>query len=49
VLFMDAGQVLERATPEAFFSQPQHPRARQFVADIRGFGTAPAAAPAVAA
>jgi len=48
VLFMDAGQVLERATPEAFFSQPQHPRARQFVADIRGFGTVPAA-PAVAA
>jgi polar amino acid transport system ATP-binding protein len=35
VLFMDAGRVLERATPDAFFTQPQHPRARQFIADIR--------------
>ncbi|EGI77709.1 amino acid ABC transporter ATP-binding protein [Hylemonella gracilis] len=35
VLFMDAGRVLERATPEAFFTQPEHPRARQFIADIR--------------
>ncbi len=34
VWFLDAGQVLERATPEAFFNTPQHPRARQFVADI---------------
>jgi polar amino acid transport system ATP-binding protein len=35
VLFMDAGQVLERATPEAFFNRPQHPRAQAFLSDIR--------------
>ncbi len=34
VLFMDAGQVLERATPEAFFTQQQHPRAQQFLTDV---------------
>ncbi|HLO92793.1 MAG TPA: amino acid ABC transporter ATP-binding protein [Burkholderiaceae bacterium] len=37
--FMDAGQVLERATPEAFFSDPQHPRARQFLREIRAPGS----------
>ena len=35
VLFMDQGRVLERAQPEAFFTAPQHPRARQFLSDIR--------------
>ena len=35
IWFMDAGRVLERAPPEAFFDNPQHPRARQFLADIR--------------
>lgn len=35
VWFMDHGKVLERATPEDFFICPQHPRARQFLADIR--------------
>ncbi|HEV8690728.1 MAG TPA: amino acid ABC transporter ATP-binding protein, partial [Ideonella sp.] len=35
VLFMDVGQVLERATPEDFFNRPQHPRAQKFLADIR--------------
>ncbi|MDT9002013.1 amino acid ABC transporter ATP-binding protein [Paucibacter sp. APW11] len=35
VLFMDAGQVLERATPAEFFNRPQHPRAQQFLSDIR--------------
>ncbi|WP_394787190.1 amino acid ABC transporter ATP-binding protein [Rhodoferax sp.] len=35
VLFMDAGRVLERAVPQAFFSKPQHPRAQQFLTDIR--------------
>ncbi|WJV53766.1 amino acid ABC transporter ATP-binding protein [Prodigiosinella aquatilis] len=35
VLFMDRGEIIERATPEAFFYQPQHPRAQKFVADIR--------------
>ncbi|WNG27852.1 amino acid ABC transporter ATP-binding protein [Cystobacter fuscus] len=34
VLFMDQGRVLERATPERFFSQPEHPRARKFLADV---------------
>ncbi len=35
VLFMDAGRVLERATPEQFFNRPEHPRAQQFLSDIR--------------
>ncbi|MGN6831329.1 amino acid ABC transporter ATP-binding protein [Paucibacter sp. M5-1] len=35
VLFMDQGRVLERATPQDFFNRPQHPRAQQFLADIR--------------
>jgi len=35
VLFMDEGRVLERATPEDFFNRPQHPRAQQFLSDIR--------------
>jgi polar amino acid transport system ATP-binding protein len=35
VLFMDAGRVLERSTPDAFFNRPEHPRAQQFLADIR--------------
>ena len=35
VLFMDQGRVLERATPQAFFNTPQHPRAQQFLSDIR--------------
>jgi polar amino acid transport system ATP-binding protein len=35
VLFMDAGRVLERATPDDFFNRPQHQRARQFLSDIR--------------
>jgi polar amino acid transport system ATP-binding protein len=35
IWFMDAGRVLERASPQAFFDSPQHPRARQFLSDIR--------------
>jgi len=35
VIFMDHGRVLERGTPEAFFSRPEHPRAQQFLSDIR--------------
>jgi polar amino acid transport system ATP-binding protein len=35
VLFMDAGRILERAAPADFFQRPQHPRTRQFLADIR--------------
>jgi polar amino acid transport system ATP-binding protein len=35
VIFMDDGKVLERASPHAFFNQPQHPRVQQFLSDIR--------------
>ncbi|WP_437614653.1 amino acid ABC transporter ATP-binding protein [Erwinia sp. V71] len=35
VIFMDRGEIIERATPENFFHHPQHPRAQKFVADIR--------------
>jgi polar amino acid transport system ATP-binding protein len=35
VLFMDAGRILERATPDDFFNRPQHPRAQKFLSDIR--------------
>lgn len=35
VLFMDQGEILERAQPQDFFKQPAHPRAQKFVADIR--------------
>ncbi|ALM84090.1 amino acid ABC transporter ATP-binding protein [Bordetella sp. N] len=36
VWFMADGRVLERAEPQMFFQAPEHPRARKFVADIRG-------------
>ena len=35
VWFMDAGQILEKAEPEAFFNSPQHPRAQRFLSDLR--------------
>lgn len=35
VLFMDHGHILERATPDEFFNRPRHPRAQQFLSDIR--------------
>ena len=35
ILFMDAGTILEQSTPDAFFTEPRHPRAQKFVADIR--------------
>ena len=35
ILFMDAGKVLERGTPEEFFERPQHARAQKFLSDIR--------------
>ena len=35
VWFMDHGQVLERAAPQDFFARPAHPRAQQFLSDIR--------------
>ena len=35
ILFMDHGAVLERAAPSEFFTRPSHPRAQQFLSDIR--------------
>jgi polar amino acid transport system ATP-binding protein len=35
VLFMDKGSILESATPEQFFTRPEHERARKFVSEIR--------------
>ncbi len=35
VWFMDAGRILETATPGAFFGAPQHPRALRFLSDLR--------------
>ena len=34
ILFMDSGRVLEDAAPSAFFTQPEHPRAREFLRRI---------------
>lgn len=34
VIFMDAGQIVEENTPEAFFNTPQHPRTREFLSQI---------------
>jgi ABC-type polar amino acid transport system ATPase subunit len=31
VIFMDQGSIVERATPNVFFSNPSHPRARDFL------------------
>jgi len=36
ILFMSEGRILERATPEDFFTNPTHPRAQQFLADRGG-------------
>ncbi|KVR68986.1 amino acid ABC transporter ATP-binding protein [Burkholderia cepacia] len=35
IWFMDKGQLLEQAQPSNFFANPQHPRARQFLSDLR--------------
>ncbi|MBI6780843.1 amino acid ABC transporter ATP-binding protein [Pseudomonas syringae pv. syringae] len=35
IWFMDAGQILEKSSPEVFFQQPGHPRAQRFIADLR--------------
>jgi len=35
VWFMDAGSILETADPQTFFKDPQHPRARRFLSDLR--------------
>jgi len=34
VAFMDAGTVLEEATPAEFFSKPKHERAQQFLRQL---------------
>lgn len=34
VLFMDDGQIVEENTPEEFFSNPQHPRLRDFLSKV---------------
>ena len=34
VVFMDNGAVVEEGTPEHFFTDPSHPRARQFLSQI---------------
>ena len=34
VIFMDAGRIVESAAPETFFSNPQHARTREFLAQI---------------
>jgi len=36
ILFMAEGSILERAAPEDFFTNPTHPRARQFLQDRGG-------------
>lgn len=36
ILFMDAGRIEEDSVPDVFFSNPRHPRARAFVADLSG-------------
>jgi general L-amino acid transport system ATP-binding protein len=35
VVFMDQGQVVETAAPDAFFDAPQHPRTRAFLGQLR--------------
>jgi len=35
IWFMDAGRILETATPQEFFGNPQHPRAKRFLSDLR--------------
>jgi polar amino acid transport system ATP-binding protein len=34
IIFMDFGTILEEATPETFFKNPQHDRAKQFLKQI---------------
>lgn len=36
IVFMDQGAIAEEATPEAFFRQTAHPRARQFLSQVMG-------------
>ena len=34
VLFMDGGRIMEQNTPEEFFSNPQHPRLKEFLSKV---------------
>lgn len=34
IWFMDQGQILEKSTPNDFFTSPKHPRARRFLNDL---------------
>ena len=34
VVFVDQGQIVEEAEPEAFFLNPQHDRAKQFLKQL---------------
>ncbi len=34
VIFMDGGRILEEATPEVIFTNPRHPRTREFLSKI---------------
>lgn len=34
VIFMDEGRIVEEATPDKFFSAPEHPRSKEFLAQI---------------
>jgi len=34
IVFMDAGQIVEQAAPEKFFSAPESERTQQFLAQI---------------
>jgi general L-amino acid transport system ATP-binding protein len=34
VMFMDAGQIVEQNTPNAFFDNPQHERTKLFLSQI---------------
>jgi general L-amino acid transport system ATP-binding protein len=36
VIFMDEGQIVEQNTPQAFFSEPENSRTRDFLAKIIG-------------
>ncbi|HBF28712.1 amino acid ABC transporter ATP-binding protein [Rhizobium sp.] len=35
IWFIDAGQILEMAPPEIFFTNPTHPRAQRFLSELR--------------
>ena len=34
VLFMDGGKILEQEQPQAFFSNPKHPRTQLFLSNV---------------